>query len=317
MKQISKNLFTYSAEIHADVVTLEERLPQFMECGEHTRDSYGFVPVIASEEETRVLTVPGGWVVCLRHDGKLLPNEALKKWVDERAAHLQQTYGRKIGKKERKELMGDAIHELLPQAFVRSRRTFAFYSERTQRLYVSTGSQKAADRMVHELVHSLESVKTSTVHVSEPKMGLTARLLNWLDHQPDDETFGDLHPEGQVVMKGATGKWSVNASHLREAEDTLREAMRRNTTVDSMGFCDMDGIKFRVTAALRIKAVQHRVMDAADDSTEHHQFVSQAADEIATLDTIVDTMLDLLSPEKAQAPKAAPAEPDNNFDDLF
>lgn len=48
---------------------------------------------------------------------KAVPADAVRKRVDELADAIEQTTGRKPGKRERKDLREDAMQELLPHAF--------------------------------------------------------------------------------------------------------------------------------------------------------------------------------------------------------
>ncbi|MFA9288132.1 recombination-associated protein RdgC [Comamonas sp. SY3] len=305
MKAVTRNLFTYSAEILATVQELQLRLQPFEPCGEHQRASWGFVNVVPDTED-RVLAFPGGWAICLREDSRTVPASEVSKLVDEKARSVYEATGRKPGRKERKEMQADVIYELLPRAFVRSKVTYIVYSHAKQRLYVNTGSQKTADLGVSALVQVLESVKFSTVHVSGPKMGLTARLTNWLraladdGSVSDDDMFGVLQPASEIVMVGVNNKWALKLAALENARESLQDALRQGAQVDSMCFTDADGVMFRVTSELRLKGVKHQVVED-DDCDITHLWVSQLASEVVTLDGIFDTLLELLSPEKAQA----------------
>lgn len=300
MKQITRNLITYRAEIHATADELRNRLPEFATLGPHQRATDGFVPIFRDQDE-RVLVVPGGWVICLREDGKAVPAQTVNEALEKKAAAIVEATGRKPGRKERNEIKADVIHDLLPQAFARTRLTYILYSERTQRLFVNANSAKVADLVMTRLVECLESLQTSTVHVSEPKMGLTKRLGNWLANEDPDDCFGTMDPADEIVMAGANGKWSVKTESLSGAENTLKEAMERGATVDSIGLVTEGGVSFRITSALRVKGVKHRVVEDDEDADITHCWVSQAASEIQTLDSIMDAMLELLSPEKAQS----------------
>ena len=114
-------------------------------------------------------------------------------------------------------------------------------------------------------------------------------------------------------MARRDSKWAVKASSLRATEATLREAIQGGASVDSIGFMTEDEVKFRITAPLRIQGVKHSVVEDDKDTDINHSWVSQAASEIVTLDGILDTILDLLSPEKAQAD----ADHDDDVSDLF
>ena len=316
MKQITRNLITYAAEIHASAEELENRLPHFATLGPHQRASSGFVNVIP-DRDARVLQVPGGWALCLREDSKAVPASEINKAAQEKATAIKEATGRKPGKKEMKEIKAEVIHDLLPRAFARQKMTYVLFSERTSRLFVNTGSQKSADLVMTHLVESLESVKTSTVHVSEPKMGLTARLKNWLDEAEDDECFGAFDIRQEVVLKSGNNKWAVKADSLRSAEETLREATAMGATVDSIGFATDAGVEFRITAALRVQGVKHRVVEDDEDTDINHCWVSQLASEISTLDGIFDDILHLLRPEKAQEDRQSEDIDDDDFENLF
>lgn len=331
MKQITKNLISYQADIHASIDEIDRRLPQFEPIGPHQRTTWGFVEVVP-ESGNRVLTFAGGWVICFREDSKLLPATAVRDAVDKACAAVFEATGRKPGKKERKQIQADAIHDLLPQAFSRPRLTYVIYSARTQRLFVNTGAQRTADQVVTAIVQALESVKTSTVHVSEPAMGLTTRLSNWLDEGDSDDCFGDLYPVDEAVLASDGRKWAVKmAVSLAAAEPALRNAIQQGAKVDSLRFLLADGTRFRITQALRLTGVTHASLaDPEDDHADPaHAWSAQLALEVATLDTIFDELLRLLSPEKAQADKPTDqwqaqgvvhderAEPADDLDGLF
>lgn len=307
MKPITRNLFTYQADILATAAELDSRLPHFTDPGQHERSSFGFIPVVP-DSESRVLQFTGGWALCYREDKKLLPSATVRKAVDEKAQAIAVATGRRPGKKERNEIKADVIYELLAQAFVNSKLTYVIYSTRTNRLFVNTSAQKTSDAVVSALVHALESVKTSTVHVSEPAMGLTQRLLNWLDDKDDEECFGSFYPCDEIVLGNRGRKWSVKVERLREAEPTMRNAIDKGAKVDSMRFQTEDEVAFRIDQSLRLKGVKHRaapedsINDDAPDAS--HVWHAQLTLEVAALDAIMDELLDLLSPEKAQGSKA-------------
>lgn len=316
MKQVTKNLSTYQAEIHANIDEIDRRLPAFEPIGEHQRATWGFVGVVP-EYENRVLSFPGGWALCYRDDTKLLPAATVRQALDAECARIAEYTGRKPGKKERKELQDGVVHDLLAQAFVRTRLTYVVYSERTQRLFVNTSSQKTADAVVTALVHGLESLKTSTVHVSEPAMGLTARLGNWLDEQGGFDCFGSFDPVDEVVLTAGDRKWAIKMpASLGVAEPALRNAMQQGAKVDSMRFATEDGTRFRITQALRLSGVKHAAIDAPEDGYPEaaHEWAAQLAVEVSTLDSIFDELLRILSPEKAQADRPAADTP---LDELF
>lgn len=312
MKPIARNIRVYSGAIHANVDQLQELLgaAEFVECGASQFVSSGFVPVHDTRPEMLVTDFDGGWIAQFRRDTKSVPAGELKKAVEAKVNEVKMQYGRTPGRLERKDLKAEATLELLPRAFPRSSLAYVIYSTAEKRIYVATASQKVADAVMSMLVQCLSSLKTSAVHVSEPKMGLTTRLINWLDGGDEQDTFGELEPRGELVMASTGGqKWSVKSETLRSAADTIREAVRQGATVDSIGLMTETETKFRIDSALRINGVKHDVKPEADDKEPFYAFIAQVMLEMKTLNGIVDEMLELLSPEKAQT-----ATSDNLFD---
>ncbi|KAA9177567.1 hypothetical protein F3K36_08625 [Delftia sp. BR1] len=88
----------------------------------------------------------------------------------------------------------------------------------------------------------------------------------------------------------------------------MRNAIDKGAKVDSMRFQTEDEVAFRIDQSLRLKGVKHRaapedsINDDAPDAS--HVWHAQLTLEVAALDAIMDELLDLLSPEKAQGSKA-------------
>ena len=298
MKQITRNLAIYAVEIHLGAAELGSKLGAFVDIGKHERLSCGFVPPI-NEDEALVVAIPGGWAASFRQDTKLLPASAVNEAINAECEQIERTTGRKPGKKERKEIKADVMYELLAKAFSRTSLTTLLYSSKSKRLYVATGSTKVADTCMSELVRALESVKSSTVHVSGVSQGLTKRLTNYLDDAEPDQAFGDFYPQGDVVMSGGKRKWALKGGTVRDIEPALRNAIGAKATVDSIAF-DWDGIEFRITDSLRIKGVKHRTAEPGANDTLADQWVAQATLELDALDVITHELLDLLDPARIQ-----------------
>lgn len=322
MKQLYRNLIAYSVEIPSMagysrdqvVEELNESLPVFVEIGEHQACSYGFEPVVLDGDLAQ--SVPGGWALRFRMDTKVVPASKVASELKIRVAAINEATGRKPGKKEKQELKSEIIHDLLPRAFSRPSAATVVFSEKTGRLYVNNGSQKICDRLMTVLVDSMASLKTSTLHVSEPKSGLTTRLAAWLQ-EDDEEAFGGLAPRDEVVLKGTEGrKWSIKGDNPAAAREAIKEAMSYGAQVDSIGFVnDDDGVRFRITSALRVKGLSIPAGPAEKDAEEGNVqdvFSAQIGVELSVMDEIFTRLLQLF----AKAPAPAPAE-DDDLEGLF
>ncbi len=314
MKQIYRNLVAYSVEIPAMadqsidqvVEALNESLPAFSPVGEHQGVSAGFTPVVDDGDLAQL--VPGGWALRFRVDTKVVPSSEVAKELKLRKDSIREATGRVPGKKEIQQLKAEIIHDLLPRAFPRSSGAVAVFSVKTGRLYVNNASQKVCDRLMTALVNALDSLKTSTLHVSEPAASLTSRLHTWLGDE-DSEVFAGFSPRDEVVMKSKVGgrKWAIKVDNPMAARATLMEAMSHHGTVDSIGFVDDDdGTRFRITSALRVKGLTVPKADAADktDGNDLDVFAAQIGVELHVMDGIFTRLLKMFE----AAPKTAESD---------
>lgn len=317
MKQIFRNVVAYAVELSslvdstADQVlaALNDNLPVFKAVGDHSTVSSGFVPVV--EDGDLAQPVFGGWALRYRMDTKAVPSSEVNKELQVRKAAILESTGRNVGKKEAKEIKAEIIYDLLPRAFPRQSGAYVLFSPTTGHLYISNASQKLCDRLMTELVGALESLKTKTLHVDASKSGLTTRLSAWLENEGAE--FGDLWPQDEVVMKASGGqKWSIKVATIAAAHDALKEAMRHQATVDSIGFMTEEGARFRITSALRVKGLSIPAVEGANDAEDTDAsdlFCAQVGVEVSVLDEIFTTMLALF----ATAPKAS----EDDASDLF
>lgn len=317
MKQLFRNLVCYSVEIptmatHSRdqvVEALNAALTPFEDIGAHQSVSTGFVPVVDDGDLAQL--VPGGWALRFRVDTKAVPAAEVAKELQLRKDSIREGTGRVPGKKEIAGLKSEIIHDLLPRAFPRSTGGIAVFSEKTGRIYISNPSPKVCDRLMTQLVAAGESLKTSTLHVSEPAASLTSRLHTWLADE-DDGVFAGFAPRDEVVMKSKVGgrKWAIKVDNPMAARATLMEAMEHHGTVDSIGFVDDDdGTRFRITSALRVKGLSIPKADAADKAEGNplDAFAAQIGVELHVMDGIFTRLLKLFE----SAPSAAEESEDD------
>ena len=123
-----KNLQVYRLPANWDmsVERLEEQLAKkpFHPCGSQDMESRGWLSPLGNEVLAHA--VGGQWLVCLGFEHRLLPSAVVKQEADERAEELAEQQGFKLGRKQLKELREQVTQELMPRAFTRRRRVFAW-----------------------------------------------------------------------------------------------------------------------------------------------------------------------------------------------
>lgn len=151
----------------------------FVPCGASQPMSLGWVPPRGQPHAPLIESVDGGrhWLMRLKVERKLLPASVVKQRVEEMAAQIEQTAGRKPGKKERSELKDQATLELLPLAFTRSSALQLWLDLEQRLLCVDAGSAKSADEALSLLVRSIDGLALAPLHTAQSPAQVMA---DWL-----------------------------------------------------------------------------------------------------------------------------------------
>lgn len=319
MKQLTKNTRAYSAPVHMPIPALNALNIGFEPIGSSQLASYGLVKP-HDDADGIFAPVLAGWCTKFREDRRVIPAKEIKRLLKKAISDVEADTGRKVGKKERAQLREDVVADLLPRTLPRTTETLILYSAATQTLYLDTTSQKTADTIMSMLVNELESLRTTTIHVSDVAQGLTARLKQYFstnDGASDLRAFGEkFEPSGDVTLTLAGRKWVLKQGSLLSAEGALREALAAGAQVASMGFTS-EFASFTLDASLRVKSIGHRVASTDDDVDVPTQWQSQIISEVAALDAIYGELVHLFNPERIQNDAAGAVADPFAADDLF
>lgn len=177
--------FTHSPE------ELDQQLAAkpFAPCGGQDLSSFGWVPPAGGDGELLVHAANGYLMVCLQRQDKVLPAAVVNEVLAEKLADIKAREDRTPGKKERAEIKDEVIFELLPRAFSRSGKQYAYIDPRAGLLVVNSSSHKRAEELLGQLREALGSLPVIPVKTADP---IPATLTHWLKQGtvPDGFTIG-------------------------------------------------------------------------------------------------------------------------------
>lgn len=153
-------VFRFTKPFDISPEELEEKLAAdaFKPCGPQEPARHGWVPPLGKQGELLVHSAGGYHLIALRKEEKLLPAPVIKELVEEKAELIEQEQGRKVRKKEKDELKEEVMLEMLPRAFSRNRRSFAYLAPADGVLVVDAGSAKQAEDLASALRKSIGSL---------------------------------------------------------------------------------------------------------------------------------------------------------------
>lgn len=288
--KLIRNAIVYSVELPSadNLRTNLESMP-FVECLGTQPASSGFVDVDPMGE--LVAQFEGGYAFAMRHDAKVVPSSAVNAEVKKRAAVQEERQGFKCGRMQTKEIKEGVVNEFTARALVRSATVICFYDSKNKFLIVPTSSANVADLVIRNLIHATGSIKSSTIHISDLKGGLTTRLKAWIEG--DLAAFGDFEPCDSVTLKREKEKISIARQSLDNSEKAIIEAMAAGFSVEQMRFNYKGTYTFGLTDSFRIKSIDDEIRIPEENETQQDAFLHEAAVQMLSLSTVLTSLCDL------------------------
>jgi len=169
-KQIQ--LFQLSAAIPSAPEELINQLEplSFKPCLPSIPFSMGWVPVLDEPEEALARKINHRMMICLQIEEKILPATVVRQAVDEKVKALEASENREIRQKEKLALKDEITITLLPRAFTKLTRIYAYIDIKHHWLVLGTANPKKTEQFlsmlkksIGEEIHSFELKKLSTI----------------------------------------------------------------------------------------------------------------------------------------------------------
>lgn len=170
-------LYRLPQAIRLDLAQCEAQLAKkpLARCGSFDMISRGWV--FPRQEGAFIHAVNRQWLLALGVEQKLLPATVIRQTAQERAAAIESEQGRKVGRKEMRDLAERVAEELLPKAFTRRRTTWGWLDPQGGWLVVDAGSDARADEFMETLLHSLDGIAPRPL---QTQVSPIAAMTGWL-----------------------------------------------------------------------------------------------------------------------------------------
>lgn len=260
-----KNAIVYRAGLPA-VGVIDKHLAEmpYSEIGDTEFVRYSFVENPLTGEV--VTPIVNGYAVCLRIDEKIIPKPVIRKEALARISSIESRLGQRISRKEKQQIIDTVKVDLCKQAFVKTSLIYGLYHQEEKLLMVNTTNKNYAGLLCGMLVKVVGSVKTETIHISNVKNGLTARLTNYIGG--DTDAFEGFEV-GNVIQlsRHADTKETIRYSAEHQAVIAeVEESLKSGFCVDSIELLS-GGTSFTLTENFHFRRIniQSSESDSEDD----------------------------------------------------
>ncbi len=293
-----KNLviFRLSPSWSPSIATVEKNLEplRFLECSPSQDKSVGWIAPRALEDGPLIEAVAGQWMLRLMIEVKAVPANVVRRMADERAARIEETEGRKPGRKEMKDLREETRISLLPQAFSKRGAIWVWIDPKAHRLVLDAGSDSRADEVVSVLNKCIEGLGMVRVQTT---LSPAVCMSTWLTEQEapsgftvDRETELKAHDDTQAVVRYS--KHALDIDEVRGHVQSGKVPTRLALTWD-------ERVSLVLTDKMQIKKIKFLdgVFDTDRTQDKDEQFDSDVAITTAELGRLIPDLAEALGGE--------------------
>lgn len=273
---------------------LAEKLPEnaFTECAKREPSSFGFVSPCPGSDALSHLTMNKA-MICAQREERILPPVVIKKALAEKVAELEKSTGEKIYRKQQEGIKEELVHDMLPQAFTKLSKTYAYIDWDNQWLVIDTSSNATADALVSLLRNAVGSLPLALPQVIDAPFVVMSKWLR------SGELPENLSPRDECELREAGESGGIIKCKNQDLFcEEVTAHLNTGKAVIKLGMEWKDSATFVLDESLSIKRfkLSDALLAQADsDAMDDSQAVKFDADFILMAATITDLFTDVTS----------------------
>ena len=230
-------------------------------------------------------------LLALGVEQRILPASVVKQFAADWASNIEDTEGRKVGRKDMRELRESAALELMPKAFIRRRTTFGWVDPVNGWLVIDAASPAKAEEFLEHLRKSAEGLPAKLVKVNQSP---SAAMTGWV---AAGEAPAGFTLDQDLYLRSAEKAEVRYVRHPLEGDD-IHQHISAGKVVTRLALTWADRISFVLTEDLQIKrlAFLDIIKDDADGQAENEDerfdidFTLMSGEVARLLDDLVEAL---------------------------
>jgi recombination associated protein RdgC len=224
---------------------------------------HGWTPPASRNAELFMHEVQGHRLFSMLKQERLLPGSVIKDAVEEQVEALEEKEGRFLTRKEKSSIKEQVTESLLPRAFIKTTKVFAWWDVKRGRITVNSASRSVCEDLLDLLRETLGSLKV-TPHSTQT---LPVRAMTTWLHDTAQGTLPANLNLGDVITlkdKGDDGVWrgrqiDPDSDEIQQMLETGRQAVELAMTVN-------DNVSFTLNDSLTLKSLRFgdKLLEEAD-----------------------------------------------------
>lgn len=263
--------FRLASDHELDIHKIEDALAKkpFMPCDSHALFSQGWIAPARHMPDLFAPNMQNAALIALKTDEKILPAAVVRQQAEERILRIEAEEGRKVGRREAKEIREQITDELTPKAFIKSNVQRAIIDLEHGWVWVEGSSASKAENLLSLL---REAVGALPVRRIDTQTSPQSAMTEWLESGAP--TYFELDSDCELRFPGDGGAIARFAHQALDAEE-VRFNLANGKMVTRLGLIWKERMAFQLTEQLEIKRLT--MLDVLEDELENTDVSDQAA----------------------------------------
>jgi recombination associated protein RdgC len=260
------SLFRITSQIDTAAITAGLESAAFVPTTPNQQKALGFEPPRAAHG-AMVEVIETQLIARATIETRKVPSDALQRRMDEVITGIEQTQGRKPGRKERAEIKDAVVDELLPQAFPRRISVPVWINPKAGILAIGSTSSAQVDDITTAMVRSIDGLTIARLTtVDSPASAMAAWLLSPTGATDDGLEVGLAC---ELRANDETNAVTRYQGQRLDRED-VRTYIRSGYRPTSLAMCFDGCVSFTLTDSLELKKIEFIDVQANGGEDDDH-----------------------------------------------
>jgi recombination associated protein RdgC len=262
----------------------------FTSCLPSMPSSAGWVSPFDDEHAPLVHAVNGNILLCLQVEEKILPGTVVRQELNDKIKAIQLRDDRRVRQNEKMSLKDEIVMTLLPRAFTKLIRLYAYIDTKNNWLVLGTTNAGKTEQFMNLFKRSV-SEHVRSFEVSKPAPIVT----HWVKNKSNPIEFSI---EKSCVLQDPSQQNRIIRCQQQDlSANSIQTILKEGCEVKQLALCWHDRVNFVLADDFSIRGVQYQeeVIAAANDidsETKQQQF---DADFFIMTETLCGMIKDLLN----------------------
>jgi recombination associated protein RdgC len=274
----------------------------FKSCLPSLPSSIGWVSPLDNDNAPLIHAANGYMMLCLQAEDKILPATVIRQALDEKIKQIEDSQARKVYKKEKLSLKDEMMMTLLPRAFSKLSRVYAYIDTYNHWLVIGNTNGKR----VEQLTMLFKKTISEDIHPCQLKK-LGPILTHWLSTQDYPSSFSI--EKAAVLQDPGQQTRTIRCQQQDLFAGSIQSLLKDGCEVKELAFSWQDQINFILSNDFLLRSIQFHdeliaQTDEMNNETKEQQFDADFVIMTETLAVLLKDLLQQFEKAKDTVPKS-------------